>query len=142
MVAPGALRFAGRIDQRSDLCGEKLDERLVESVVDGVVSRLGLSPFAILVPENGPPPRYVLVAESPRVEQAARLVEAGLRASYHYNYCRELGQLGPVEGLAITRGEETLARGLERLGGRVGTMKPARLRKEPGWRERFLQHAS
>jgi len=48
-----------------------------------------------------------------------------------------LGQLGPLQGIAVRQATEGYLRGCEALGQRVSTVKPACLRRELGWRERL-----
>ena len=141
VVAPGAIEFVGRRGQVSDLCGEKLNEVFVGGVIEQVAERIGLGGFAMLAPEWGSPPRYLLFAKSTRVGEAASSIEAALRESFHYDYCRRLGQLDPVEGIRVSGPETDYLRGCEALGQRVGDVKPTYLRRELDWRERMAKNA-
>src|SRR5262249_29392120 len=90
--------------------------------------------FVMLAPEWSQPPHYVLFVESDAAPVVAEKVELGLRASVHYDYCRRLGQLGPVEGVRVS---DAPARYLQRcitLGQRPGNVTPAYLRREFDWR--------
>ena len=133
VVAPGAIRFVGRNGQVSDLCGEKLSEAFVESAIQ----KTGLPGFAMLAPEWDKPPRYNLFIESENTEAAAAKVESYLRESVHYDYCRKLGQLGPVQGIRVTDGDRLYLKGCEELGQKVGDVKPAYLRRELDWLEKL-----
>ncbi len=137
VVTPGRIEFVGRKGNLSDLCGEKLSESFVGSVIEAATTRFDLAGLAMLAPEWGSPPRYLLLVESERAADVARFVEAGLRASVHYDYCRRLGQLGPLGGVRLANANRRYLRGCERLGQRVGDVKPAYLRREFGWRERM-----
>jgi hypothetical protein len=137
VVAPSALEFVGRSDQVSDLCGEKLSEAFVGRILEETSARWGWTGFAMLAPEWSQPPRYVLFAEPGAPADVAAEVERRLRASFHYDYCRRLGQLGPVEGVPVAQAGERYLRGCAALGQRVGAVKPAYLRREFGWRERL-----
>jgi hypothetical protein len=141
VVAPGAIEFVGRRGQVSDLCGEKLNEVFVGGIIEQVAERIGLGGFAMLAPEWGSPPRYLLFAKSTRVGEAASSIEAALRESFHYDYCRRLGQLDPVEGIRVSGPETDYLRGCEALGQRVGDVKPTYLRRELDWRERMAKNA-
>lgn len=134
VVAPGALEFVGRADSVSDLCGEKLSEGFVASVLDEASNRFALGGFILLAPEWGRPPRYLLFTEGHSAAETAAFVENALRASVHYRYCRQLGQLGPVEGVTVAQGGERYVWGCLALGQRAGDAKPAYLRRELVWR--------
>ena len=133
VVAPGAIRFVGRTGQVSDLCGEKLSEAFVGEAL----RKVGLPGFVMLAPQWDKPPRYNLFVETENPEEIAAKVEGHLRKSFHYNYCRSLGQLGPVSGVRVTEGDRRYLAGCEELGQRVGDIKPAHLRQELGWLERL-----
>src|SRR5262249_25290034 len=135
VVAPGALEFVGKADQISDVCGEKLSEAFAGRALEEASAEGGWSGFAMLAPEWGEPPRYLLFAETEAAGAFADEVERRLRAGVHYDYCRRLGQLGPVEGVRVTQAAERYLRACEALGQRPGNVKPAYLRLEFGWRE-------
>jgi hypothetical protein len=138
---PAAVEFVGRRGRTSDLCGEKLDDAFVGAAIEGAMGRLGIAGAAMLAPEWDSPPRYVLLVESERAAEAAALVEERLRASYHYDYCRRLGQLAAVEGVAVSGAGAAYLRGCAAGGRRAGDVKPAWLLREPGWRERMAEGA-
>ena len=137
VVAPYAMEFVGRADQVSDLCGEKLSEAFVGRVVEEVSASSGWSGFALLAPEWADPPRYVLYVEADAPLILVQEIERRLRTSVHYDYCRRLGQIGPVEGVRLHGASECYLRGCEALGQRPGSVKPAYLRREFGWRGRL-----
>ena len=90
------VRFVGRVDTRSDLVGEKLDESLVAAAF----ASAGLTEPAILFPvADTVQPFYCLVLESTGAvvhAASANQLDAALAGSYHYGIARENGQLGPV----------------------------------------------
>jgi hypothetical protein len=135
VVAPGAIEFVGRGDAVSDLCGEKLSEGFVGRVLEEVSAEAGFVGFALLAPEWSRPPHYLLFAETDAVSLLAERVEQRLRNSVHYDYCRRLGQLGPLEGVRVYDGAARYLRGGIALGQRAGSIKSAWLRREPGWRQ-------
>jgi hypothetical protein len=135
VTAPGAIAFVGRADQVCDLCGEKLSEAFVGRSLEEAAQAFGHSGFLMLAPEWGRPSHYVLLAEAEDVAALAEAVEGRLRASVHYDYCRRLGQLGPVAGARVVDGAERYLRRCTAMGQRAGDVKPAALRREFGWRE-------
>lgn len=137
VAAPGCLRFAGRAGGVSDLCGEKLSDAFVGRVLLEASGPHGIRGMAMLAPEWGNPPHYDLFVESGDPSIVAEFVEAHLRASCQYDYCRRLGQLGPVQGVAVRNSAERYVRACEEMGQRSGAVKPAFLRKEFGWRRRL-----
>jgi hypothetical protein len=141
IVARNAIEFVGR-DQVSDISGEKLSEVFVGRILNDVLNRHGGNGFALLAPEWADPPRYLLFIEGPTPNGMAKVVEKELRTSVHYDYCRRLGQLGPVEVIPVRNASEQYLRGCEKLGQKSGNVKPACLRREFGWRQRMeLTHA-
>lgn len=137
VVAPGTIEFVGRADNVSDLCGEKLSEEFVSCALERACQDLGYQGFVMLAPEWSRPPRYVLFAEFTATAALAKEVERQLRAAVHYDYCRRLGQLAPLEGVHIDRAADRYLEGCLALGQRGGNVKPAYLRRELGWRERL-----
>src|SRR5207244_13260519 len=114
--------------------GEKLSETFVARIMEEASARFGLSGFAMLAPEWSSPPRYLLFVKSDVASAVAQFVEQRLTASVHYQYCRRLGQLGPVEGISVIDAAERYLQGCMTLGQKPGAVKPAYLRREFGWR--------
>lgn len=137
------LEFVGRLGNVSDLCGEKLTEGWVRPLVQSVLAELWQCRFAMLAPEWGEPPFYVLFLEAegvpePMLRSVIDAIETRLGESYHYAYCRRLGQLGPLRGFRVAAdGEGAYLRGCEQLGQRGGAVKQMLLHPVPGWSERF-----
>ena len=126
---PPRIRFLRRSGITSDLCGEKLTDDFVRSVC----VKLGISDkFCLLAPEGK---GYVLYTSG---EVAADELDKALRESYHYNYCRDLGQLLPARVVAVSdnAGEKYLDR-LVSDGMRLGDIKPAFLSRKSGWNHYF-----
>ena len=111
--------------------------------------RVGAS-FWLLAParrEDGPL-SYALFVEPERGADLAGVadeVDEELRASFHYDYCRRLGQLGPCRLFAVEPGSGARARylrGRAELGQRLGDVKPAAVDASDRWAEllpgRFL----
>ncbi|HZA54004.1 MAG TPA: GH3 auxin-responsive promoter family protein, partial [Candidatus Udaeobacter sp.] len=141
-AATPLVEFVGRSEDTSDLCGEKLHEAFVRGVLHEVLDEFRIAPlFAMLAPEWGTPPGYVLFLEAMNVtpELMSKLVsrlEEELFAGTHYAYCRRLGQLSPLRGVRIVSGGNRgyLAR-CARMGQRLGNIKPTALHRQTGWSE-------
>ena len=127
--APPRLRFLRRKGIACDLCGEKLTEEFVRAVC----RRLGAAgEFCLLAPEGLGYTLYTTAAVMPDA------LDAALCESYHYRYCRDLGQLRQADVMRIT-GDAHRAY-LDRLtadGMRLGDIKPAVLSKKSGWKPWF-----
>jgi hypothetical protein len=136
------IEFIAR-DHVSDLFGEKLHEARVRAVVEEAFAARGVAAsFALLAPELGTPPSYVLFVEGALSDEAleavVRRVEDGLRQGHHYAYCRQLGQLGALRGFRVrSGGAGTYLDRLREGGQRAGAIKPALLSAEAGWSQRF-----
>jgi hypothetical protein len=136
------VEFVGRDDDVSDVCGEKLHERHVGRVVERVLRSAGLAPaFTLLAPEHGRPPAYALFVECASASEeslslAARRVDEALCENPHYEYCRRLGQLGPVRPFRVAR-DAAHAYLLRRTAGgaRAGSVKASALSREADWSE-------
>ncbi|KTD57014.1 GH3 auxin-responsive promoter [Legionella santicrucis] len=94
VTAPLCIKFVGRGDTVSDLCGEKLSESFVQRVFD---KYLPDDSFFLLVPQWGETPCYYLYHQCVHDSELASKIDEALRESFHYNYCRQLGQLAPVQ---------------------------------------------
>ena len=136
VIAPMSVEFVGR-SSVSDMCGEKLSEVFVSSIFAGAGLNDG---FSMLAPEWNNPPRYLLITDSEQYRENALIVENGLMTSFHYDYCRRLGQLAPVEAVYIPDAEMKYIQSCIDLGQRVGDIKPSALRVDFGWRARMLKH--
>jgi hypothetical protein len=161
------VRFVGRRANVSDWFGEKLDERHVRTALEAVLGDCGLRPrFAMLacdVPSPGvygqqaaaqgdspgsrgcpgsPGPAYTLFVEAEAPAATLRYVrdalEVALRQNYHDDYCRDLGQLGPLRLFSVTQEAlETYAAVCQARGQRAGDVKPTALDRGRGWSSAF-----
>lgn len=121
VTGPLALEFLGKEGLVSDRHGEKLSEPFVRSCLEGFPG-----PFALLVfAERG----YVLLVEG-RLDFD---LEARLRTSFHYDYCRRLGQLDPVRVVEVEDGWPKYLEGCRRRGQRLGDVKSVALDPRPDW---------
>jgi len=137
------LRFLGKADKVSDWFGEKLDERFVGGVLAELFEECGLAPvFAMLAPDDGQEtPRYTLYLELTTGSMSAghqsdlcRRLDQKLRRSFHYDYCRRLGQLAGAGVFRIDQGAvEAYLRACHERGRRLGDVKPPMLEMTTGW---------
>lgn len=128
------LRFAGRRDASSDLCGEKLSA----AFVGPLLSRLAPgATFAMLAPLGTD--RYALfIEEDSATGPLAALLDQALSANPHYAYCRALGQLRAPAAFRIRGGAaEAFLRRSIALGQRAGDIKPTPIHRLPGWESVF-----
>lgn len=131
------LRFEGRCDQVSDLCGEKLDARLIASAIERARSESGVAAaFALVAPVRGDPPRYRVYAECASDAELALLTAAldrALGSAPGYRYARALSQLAPLEGVRVAEGEARYRQAMIEAGGRAGDVKPTHLDARVEW---------
>ena len=72
------------------------------------------------------------------VTQLSHLLDKMLRANFHYDYCRKLGQLDIAEIMVVHDGVTKYLSACQRRGMRMGNIKPAVLQVELGWVEDFV----
>lgn len=128
--APPLIKFLRRSGISSDLFGEKLTEDFVRNVCTSLV---GSQDFCLLAPEgNG----YCLYTSCREI--SADMLDNALRESYHYNYCRQLGQLAKAKVTVVCGNPADVY--INRLcaeGMRIGDIKPAYLSKKTDWNRYF-----
>jgi hypothetical protein len=136
------LRFTGKLDRVSDLCGEKINAGQVDHALALARQELGLAfDFAMLAPvkpERGLP-HYCLFIETDKrdLETVRARVEAYLAEGHHYRYCRKLNQLGPLSIQRVAHGWATYEDTLQKRGQRAGDIKPTHLDGRVIWAEAF-----
>lgn len=127
---PPVIRFLRRAGITSDLFGEKLTEEFVRKVCHD----LNISEeFCLLAPEQK---RYFLYTTAVGITDNA--LDGALRESYHYNYCRQLGQLEKAKVIPISGEPQKIY--IQRLvadGMRIGDIKPAYLTTKTQWENWF-----
>lgn len=126
-----------------DLFGEKLDEATVEGVVGKLLSGTEAeNAFWFLAPTNdvSGAVAYTLFIASQMPATLGTSLDKLLREAYHYNYCRELGQLGEARVFVI-KDNSPEARFIElssqESGARLGDIKMKRLSQKVDWHEKF-----
>ncbi len=136
------LEFMGRDDGVSDLRGEKLSPAFVQGCLSEALLETGVSVrFAMLAPQNQAVPGYVLYVEClTNPEPLGPALERRLMANPHYDYCRSLGQLGPLKVYRIAQNaQETYVDRCAELGQRMGSIKPTSLHRSGGWEDFFIK---
>ena len=138
------IRFAGKADHISDWFGEKLEERFAGRILHEVFAKHEVSPsFAMLAPEDADGFRYILYLESELVvEKLNEDLDLALRANFHYDYCRKLGQLQALQVVYVTNGVESYLEACQARGQRLGNIKQSVLQKTTGWRDFFTSRNS
>lgn len=136
------IRFVGREGYVSDWFGEKLNEGHVARVLQAAFVALAMSPrFAMLACDPAPPASYVLYIDTPEPDEtlylAAAKIDATLRDNFHYDYCRELRQLGPVRVLRAENAAASYMALAASHGQRSGGVKLLALDRRDGWSKIF-----
>ena len=136
------LRFIGKADHISDWFGEKLEEHFVARVLQNVFLDFQITPnFAMLAPEETQEGMcYILYLDSNahfNTATFALAINSALRANFHYDYCRKLGQLDSVQVVRIINGAETYLRACQMRGQKLGNIKSSVLQKTIGWHSCF-----
>ncbi len=138
--ATPSLQFTGRAGGGSDRCGEKLAEAFAGQVIQEVCAAQAVAPrFALLAPEEaGGRISYTLFLEATVPGEIAGRLDRALRKNPHYDWCRDLGQLGAARVFLIQRGGyEAYVTGELARGRQLGEIKPRALSPETGWARRF-----
>lgn len=130
--APPRVRFLRRKGITCDLFGEKLTEEFLRKIGEA----LGLQDtFYLLAPEGN---RYCLYTLAQTVTDEA--LDRALRTSYHYDYCRSLGQLQSAEVRLVSGNpQQDYLRRMTAEGMRLGDIKPAHLSRKSNWDDWFQQ---
>lgn len=126
------IRFEGKLDAVADMCGEKLNAEQVENAISVAQKETGLEyRFAQISPVVGDNPHYCFFVETDddvaAIERATQVMEKQFRLSHHYDYCRKLGQLGPLRFARVARGWARYTETAIANGRRAGDIKPVAL---------------
>ncbi len=126
------IKFLRRNGISSDMFGEKLTEEFVR----GVLKKLGVkNRFCLLAPEGN---FYRLYTECRDI--SAQMLDRALCESYHYNYCRQLGQLKSAQVCIVNvEPHKAYIQKLSDDGMRIGDIKPCLLTAKSGWESYFVR---
>jgi hypothetical protein len=139
------IQFVGKAGQISDRFGEKLNEYHVRRALETVFGRHSFQPrFAMIAyDESLEQPAYTLFIEAngtpdQLLRQLAADLDIALRENFHYAYCRDLQQLGPLHVFRISEGAlKTFHTVCRREGQRAGDIKPVALHRSGNWARTF-----
>ncbi|HNC09037.1 MAG TPA: GH3 auxin-responsive promoter family protein, partial [Anaerolineales bacterium] len=135
------IKFIGKADKVSDYFGEKLNEQFVATVLKEIFAKNNLNPiFYMLAPDETPPFHYTLYLELPTTQLPDHLtteLENALRANFHYDYCRRLGQLAETQTVQVKDGGAAYIKACQARGQKLGDIKASVLQKSTGWKEWF-----
>jgi len=137
-----SVKFLGRSQGVSDLCGEKLAEAFVTQAIATALKSCGVSTaFALLAPEYRDGCwHYALFAEGNLPAELAPRLDGELRANPHYALCQKLGQLGAVQLCRLSTAATERFLKLQTAEGRsLGQVKPPCLLPHTDWRERLRE---
>ncbi|MCC7119360.1 MAG: GH3 auxin-responsive promoter family protein [Anaerolineales bacterium] len=134
------VKFIGKADKVSDYFGEKLNEQFVIGVLKELFAKRNLNPvFYMLAPDDASPFHYTLYLELPERSSAqlpndlAAQLDNSLRANFHYDYCRRLGQLAETQAVQIKDGSALYIQACQERGQKLGDIKASVLQKSTGW---------
>jgi len=132
------IRFSGKLDRTSDVCGEKLSASHVTNIVERLTPKLSRPlDFVLLAPSKGSPPHYEIYLESEahdeELNRFTSSFEDELLGGYHYKYCRDLGQLGPLKMRRVSHGWRQYQDTLVNAGQKAGDIKPTYLDSKMIW---------
>lgn len=149
------LDFIGKDNKVSDLFGEKLNEQYIAEALEGLFSHYNIFPdFYFLAPECNQKNNvyfYTLFLNLPKellegrdtLNGIADSLEQYLLRNFHYQHCRNIGQLQKVRLFLLEYGEQ-VTNVLEKYilsctahGQKIGDIKLAVLDTHLGWSEKF-----
>ncbi len=126
------LVFTGKNDRISDRFGEKLHEAFVRETVERLAPG---AEFYMVAPRKD---RYVLYIKSDNLLPSGEEVDKALRESFHYDYCRKLGQLKELQIFVLTGDpKKEYVDGCLAAGQKLGDIKPAWLSAREDWDRYF-----
>ncbi len=132
------IQFIGKLEQTSDMCGEKLTAVQVQEAIEAAFPNRGESSNWFLLVPNQKMKKYFLFMEPVADREVdAEAFDQNLRKNVHYDLCRKLGQLLPVEVVKVMNGESCWREELVRRRVRLGDIKPSFLSQDPSWLDFF-----
>lgn len=127
----------------SDYCGEKLNEDFVTKILKSLIEKHKLEPlYTLFAPicENGKYSYrlYIELENDTSLEVLQSDFENELLNNYHYNYCRQIGQLLDFKVVKIKDGNKKyLERCTNEFGQKLGNIKNIIFSKNLGWEKYF-----
>lgn len=129
---PPLIKFLRRKGITSDLFGEKLTEEFINKLAKSIGIK---NSFYFLAPDKN---RYCLYTTNKNIND--EIIDNALCQSFHYKYCRNLGQLEKAKVVIVN--EDPQKAYLDRLtseGMRLGDIKPTHLSNRDGWDKWFKE---
>ncbi|PCJ41243.1 MAG: autotransporter, partial [Moraxellaceae bacterium] len=133
------IRFEGKLDRVSDVCGEKIHAQQVEIGLRKACIDLDVKhDFMMLSPSLlSAPPSYCLYIDSESSDntltQLAKQLDRYLCKGHHYKLCQDLNQLAPICVKRVSDGWQKYQRALIASGQRMGDIKPTFLEYRHDW---------
>ena len=120
------LRFLGRGDLTSDLCGEKLTD---DFVVQVLADFKAFGETCFLHPKTNPHPHYVLISETESADASDLLlkIDIALMKNPQYQYARDIGQLGDIVHKVVPDVMYKYSQWHQKQGRNIGDIKPPSL---------------
>ncbi len=129
---PPLIKFLRRKGITSDLFGEKLTEEFIKNIAESVGIH---NSFYLLAPDKN---RYCLYTQYMNITDD--MLDNALRKSFHYNYCRDLGQLQKAKVILVGGNpEQDYINRLIADGLRLGDIKPCHLSNKDEWNNWFTK---
>lgn len=123
--------FKRRNDRISDRFGEKLHEAFVMEVIEKFSPSIE---FYMIAPKRD---RYILYIKGHGLPSGREIDEA-LRESFHYDYCRRLGQLKELQLFVLTGDpKKEYVNGCLHAGQKLGDIKSTHLSTREDWEQYF-----
>ena len=141
------LTYVNKLDRVSDLCGEKIHANQADKAIKLASRETGINTrFALIAPRKKPPLHYTLFIESDgpteKLKEFTTIVEQYLETGHHYSYCRQRGQLGPMDIQPVKEGWKQYQEHLSSKGQRIGDIKPTHLDARYDWHQVFSLRSS
>jgi hypothetical protein len=134
------IEFIGRLDNVSDIMGEKLNEIHVKESIKAVLKKNKLNPkFVMLAPERkGNTVFYTLFIECASLNcDMATNLDKELKKNYHYAYCRKIGQLKELRIFQIDSQASKNYMCKKAKSIKMGNVKQTFLSRELDWQNKF-----
>ncbi len=129
------ITFLGKLDNVSDMYGEKLHEQCIANALSEIFQQYSLNPRFYVVCPGKDMKKYVLYLEDSAAtedmeEMLAVDIDNRFRENFHYDYCRKLGQLQKLAVYATPPGAaEKFMTYQASLGRQLGNIKASVLHK-------------
>ena len=139
------FRFCYRINQVLNVADEKLNTEQLREALDMFRRRTGRRRAAFCAQEDFSvrPGRYLVYVEAPPLENAAQIMDECLgRASFAYQSCRSMGDIGPARVRFLPPGSfQRYEAALARRGRAMAQYKPVEVLRREEERRFFTAEA-